>query len=240
MKIQVLGSGCGRCKALFANVESAVKIKGIDCEIEKVTAIEKIVEAGVMRTPALVVDGNVVSSGRVLSADEIAALLVSRDKKPVASVPAGTPAAFSCECGKKKSFARRGFWGVLLMLFALGSLVYAVIRDVPAEPGEALAPASDGVLTVYYFHGAKRCRTCNEIEKRTRETVAEEEDVRFVSVNVELPQNEHFIREFELAGRGVVMAKGGEFEKFDRVWTFAHQPEAFRAYLREGIARLKK
>ncbi|PIP15802.1 MAG: thioredoxin family protein, partial [bacterium (Candidatus Ratteibacteria) CG23_combo_of_CG06-09_8_20_14_all_48_7] len=69
------GMGCPKCKTLTANVEEAVKELGIEAEIVKVTEISKIMNYGVMMTPALVVDGEVKSTGRVLSVDEIKKLL---------------------------------------------------------------------------------------------------------------------------------------------------------------------
>jgi small redox-active disulfide protein 2 len=74
-KIQILGTGCPKCKALTANAEAAVKALGIEVQIEKVDKIQDIMKFGVMMTPALVVDGQVKSVGKVLSAADIEALL---------------------------------------------------------------------------------------------------------------------------------------------------------------------
>lgn len=71
MKIEILGVGCPKCKQLTANAEAAVKELNIQAEIGKVTDIDKITEYGVMMTPALVVDGTVVSAGKVLTKDDI-------------------------------------------------------------------------------------------------------------------------------------------------------------------------
>ena len=71
MKIEILGVGCPKCKQLTVNVEAAVKELNIAVEISKVTDIDKIIEYGVMMTPALAVDDTVVSAGKVLSKDEI-------------------------------------------------------------------------------------------------------------------------------------------------------------------------
>jgi len=71
MKIEILGMGCPRCKQLTANAEAAVKELNITAEILKVMDIDKITEYGVMITPALVVDGTVVSAGKLLSKDDI-------------------------------------------------------------------------------------------------------------------------------------------------------------------------
>jgi small redox-active disulfide protein 2 len=75
MKIEILGVGCPKCKLLAANAEAAVKELNIQAEIAKVTDIDKITEYGVMMTPALAVDGKVVSSGKVLTKDEIKKIL---------------------------------------------------------------------------------------------------------------------------------------------------------------------
>ncbi len=75
MKIQILGTGCPKCKQLAQNAEEAVKALGIEAEIEKVTGINEIMKFGVMMTPALAIDGTVKSSGKVLSAGDIKGLL---------------------------------------------------------------------------------------------------------------------------------------------------------------------
>ncbi len=70
-KIQILGTGCPKCKALSKNAEKAVKELGVDCKVEKVTDINDILSFGVMMTPALAIDGKVKSVGKVLSSDDI-------------------------------------------------------------------------------------------------------------------------------------------------------------------------
>lgn len=75
MKFQIYGSGCSKCKSLTANVESAAQALGITYEVEKVTDINAIIDASVMRTPALAVDGKVIVEGKVVAEDEIQKLL---------------------------------------------------------------------------------------------------------------------------------------------------------------------
>jgi small redox-active disulfide protein 2 len=73
--IQILGTGCPKCKKLEENTRLAVSQLGLDCEVSKVTDIQCIMRMGVMMTPALVVDGVVRSSGRIPTLDELAAML---------------------------------------------------------------------------------------------------------------------------------------------------------------------
>lgn len=75
MKIQILGAGCPKCKALESNVQEAITKTGVEADIEKVTDIDKIMEMGVMITPGLAIDGEVKKTGKVLSADEIAEII---------------------------------------------------------------------------------------------------------------------------------------------------------------------
>lgn len=70
-KIQILGTGCPKCKQLYANAQEAVASLEIEAELEKIEKIAEIAKFGVMMTPALVVDGQVKSVGKVLSADDI-------------------------------------------------------------------------------------------------------------------------------------------------------------------------
>ena len=74
-KVQVLGTGCPKCRKLAENAEAAVKALGLECEIVKVTDINEIMGFGVMMTPALAVDGEVKTAGRVPSVEEIKKLL---------------------------------------------------------------------------------------------------------------------------------------------------------------------
>lgn len=76
MKIEILGTGCPKCKHLTANAETAVKELKLQAEIVKVTDIDKIVGYGAMMTPAIVIDGIVASSGKLLSKDEIKKILM--------------------------------------------------------------------------------------------------------------------------------------------------------------------
>jgi len=75
MKIEILGTGCAKCKALEEAAKQAIAQSGKFAQVEKVDDIMKIMEYGVMSTPGLVIDGRVVSSGKLLSVAEIVELL---------------------------------------------------------------------------------------------------------------------------------------------------------------------
>ncbi len=74
-KIQILGTGCPKCRKLAENAQAAAVDLGIEYEIEKVTDINEIMGFGVMMTPALAVDGNVKSVGKVPSIEDIKKIL---------------------------------------------------------------------------------------------------------------------------------------------------------------------
>jgi small redox-active disulfide protein 2 len=71
MKIKVLGTGCPKCKKLYAEAEKAIASSGVKAELEKVERIEEIIKYGVMATPGLVIDEEVKASGRVPQDSEI-------------------------------------------------------------------------------------------------------------------------------------------------------------------------
>jgi len=75
MNIKVLGSGCVKCKKLYANVEVALKESQIAATLEKVEEINQIIDYGVMMTPGLVINEKVVSVGRVISPKDIIKLI---------------------------------------------------------------------------------------------------------------------------------------------------------------------
>jgi small redox-active disulfide protein 2 len=71
MKIEILGIGCWKCKQLEANAKKALAETGKKAEIVKVTEIDKIIDYGVISTPALVIDGKVKSYGKIADVEEI-------------------------------------------------------------------------------------------------------------------------------------------------------------------------
>ena len=76
MKIQILGTGCARCKLLTANTEQAVRDLGLKAEVEKVTEIRDIMKFQILMTPGLVIDGKVKTAGRIPSPEEIKQMLL--------------------------------------------------------------------------------------------------------------------------------------------------------------------
>jgi small redox-active disulfide protein 2 len=71
MKIQILGTGCPKCNQLYKNAQQAVTESGVDADVEKITDLNDIMSFGVMVTPALAIDGQVKTSGKVPSAEDI-------------------------------------------------------------------------------------------------------------------------------------------------------------------------
>ncbi|HHB12572.1 MAG TPA: thioredoxin family protein [Chromatiales bacterium] len=75
MKIEILGTGCAKCNKLYEAAKEAVAKAGKDAEIVKIEDLAEIMKRGVMVTPALAIDGEVKTAGKVLKADEIARML---------------------------------------------------------------------------------------------------------------------------------------------------------------------
>jgi small redox-active disulfide protein 2 len=79
-QVKILGSGCAKCNQLADAVKALIAAEGIEAEVQKVQDIQEIVSYGVMSTPALVVDGKVVCSGKVPSNDELRQMLTAAPK----------------------------------------------------------------------------------------------------------------------------------------------------------------
>ncbi len=75
MKFTIYGSGCAKCNQLAANAEQAANDKSLDYELEKVTEMNAIIDAGIMRTPALAIDDEIVVEGKVASPADIERLI---------------------------------------------------------------------------------------------------------------------------------------------------------------------
>ncbi len=81
MKIKVLGTGCPKCRKLYAEAENAIASSGVKADLEKVEKIEEIIKYGVMTTPGLVIDGEVKASGRIPQSGEIATWITTAAAK---------------------------------------------------------------------------------------------------------------------------------------------------------------
>jgi len=71
VKIEILGMGCPKCKKLYENAQAAVKELNVQAEVVKVEDIQKIMDYGLMSTPAIAIDGEVKAAGRISTPDEI-------------------------------------------------------------------------------------------------------------------------------------------------------------------------
>ena len=87
MNIKIYGTGCPKCKMLAANAAAALAEDGISAEIEKVTDIDAIVARGILSTPTLEIDGEIVASGRVLSPREIRQIINPEAAQTTTSTP---------------------------------------------------------------------------------------------------------------------------------------------------------
>lgn len=121
----------------------------------------------------------------------------------------------------------------------------------PASPAPAapIAPAKKNKqrVVVYYFHGRARCYTCKTIEKLTRESIdrdfAKEKragQVEFKAVNVEMRENSHFIQDYRLTSKSVVLQKiAGEkhvdWKILDKTWVLVRDKEAFTRYIQTEV-----
>ena len=151
---------------------------------------------------------------------------------------------------------------IVLLLFVAAGLAYMVVTELHTGPGEAVTvdpavtsdPAGtadsstvpDDRVIVYYFHGNKRCNTCRAIEAYTEEAVniwfgdeIRSGKLDFRVVNVEEPGNEHFVDDYELSTRSVVLVairdgRETKWSRLDRVWQLVRDREAFVEYITDN------
>jgi len=115
----------------------------------------------------------------------------------------------------------------------------------PAKTAQAKKAAS--TLTVYYFHGYARCSSCRKIEQYTKEAADSAASsypgrVRFSALNIEEDANEHFVNDYQLTSKTVVLqpeknGKAGAWEKLDRIWFELANHDRFVAYVKAHIVK---
>ena len=131
----------------------------------------------------------------------------------------------------------------LLLALTVSGVVAATGAASPAVPA-ARRPAAAGIR-VYYFHGTTRCATCKTIEAYAHETVAsafapdlKAGSLEWKVVNVDEPANQHFVRDFQLYTRSVVVVDAKDPKRFkvlDRVWQLVGDKAAFQKYVEQEI-----
>ena len=120
-----------------------------------------------------------------------------------------------------------------------------------SEPGKAGAEASqiaDYRVVAYYFHGNVRCATCKKIEALTKESIdgayaadLKKGNLEWRVVNIDLPENKHFIKDYQLYTRSVVLSdlhKGEQsrWRNLDKVWTLVRDHDQFVSYIQKEVA----
>ncbi len=116
------------------------------------------------------------------------------------------------------------------------------------SPAPTPAPTADTL--VYYFHASVRCRTCVTIEAYARETVTtafgaelQARRLTWQAVNVQEPANQHFVRDFQLYTRSLVVVDAKDPKRFkvlDRVWQLVHDKPAFQRYVEQEIRGFRR
>lgn len=183
MKIQILGTGCAKCNDLLANAETAIKNSGVMAEVEKITAINDIMKFGVMTTPALAIDGKVVSAGKLLSPAEIAKFFSENNPSCCRSSNDNQSCCSSDDDGGCCFCSGKGGKIFLIALIILAIILYFATRKAESnEPAENVATPnaqsesqnetqSEIQYEVLFFHASWRCVNCNNGETWTNKAV---------------------------------------------------------------------
>jgi len=146
----------------------------------------------------------------------------------------------------------KNFIVVGLLVFVGLSIAFIFLNERKKADAVPVRMSETPVTMVYYFHGNTRCKTCLNIEAYTKETVENrfvgariEDKVRFISVNVEEPENEHFVKDYQLTTRSVVLSrqdKGKEisWKRLDEVWNLVKDKPAFMRFVHQETADMMK
>ena len=136
----------------------------------------------------------------------------------------------------------------LLVLFVAASVAVLVFRGPGSGGAGTSGPGSQrgDRLVAYYFHGNVRCQTCRTIEAYAEEAIKNgypeqlaSGKIEWHAVNIEQPENEHFVRDYELVTRSVVLVRmkdgeQAEWKRLDKVWNLVHTKQAFVDYIYEN------
>jgi len=135
---------------------------------------------------------------------------------------------------------------IILLFFVSGQ---AVGTDTPSPPNQPKksAVADNHTVMVYYFHGDYRCYSCNLIEALTRTSVEEgfSEEIEkglvsFRAINVDEPENKHFVKDYRLYTKSVILSdtkegKETRWKNLTKVWELLQNEVAFKKYVHDEI-----
>ena len=140
---------------------------------------------------------------------------------------------------------------VVLLVFVAASIVYMVIKErdtaTPAEQTTPTVNREKGQLVLYYFHGDMRCTTCHNLEAYAKEALeryfADElasEDIVWSVVNVDRAENRHYVGDYELVSKAVVLSwvvngKEIRWKNLDQIWQKVNDKEDYLEYIRQGV-----
>lgn len=266
--IKVYGPGCTKCENMTALVKDVSNELGLNIPVEKVTDVMQFAVAGVIVTPALVIDGKVVVSGRVPSRDEMRELLQTSNNQTAETpqekkkTPCGCGSGGCCGSGaegsasppKKSSFWQKLIVWIVIILVAIAAIKLAnrKAKESGAAPGAAATienpVAKDNrVELVYYQYGA-RCATCVRMEKWASETINaafRNETDQGILVWHSLPADEQAVNRYGLTSKSIVIKtfKDGTetgSKTMDRIWDLNRNEEEFKKYLEQGVRETLK
>lgn len=141
---------------------------------------------------------------------------------------------------------------VILFAFVVASIVYLVINEsgtsgqtIATEQEPQIPGASEKKVIAYYFHGNMRCMTCRKIEAYTKKAIQtgfqkalKDGRLEFRVVNVDEPDNEHFVGDYQIVTRSVVIAefedsKQKQWKNLDQLWELVGNEQAFLKYIQD-------
>lgn len=147
---------------------------------------------------------------------------------------------------------------ILLLVFLVGSLAYMVIKenkiesstDITASPQEQPTTTEQDIqLIVYYFHGDVRCVTCHKLENYAKEVLEinfsdaiTSGSIIWKPVNVDKPENKHFIQDYELVTKSIVLSrivdgKETKWKNLDQIWQKVADKNEYLQYIHNDIVK---
>ena len=102
-----------------------------------------------------------------------------------------------------------------------------------------MAEQSD--VTAYYFHSNVRCSTCRNIERMTKEAISTLPDVKFETVNTDEAENKHFLTDYGLYTKSVVLvSQDGKWKNLDKIWNYVGNEQEFKMYIQSEVQNFLK
>lgn len=259
--VQVYGPGCEKCNKLATAIHEALVELQVDIPVEKVTDILKFAPVGVLITPALVIDGEILLSGKVPSKNAIKAILLKKlgkielashcSCKETCCEQTSTPRSDSMNVNhidnntKGKKLKTTVLWisAILILLAIIKTINHRDQPDIKHDSHKTNQHLKPNHIAIIYYQYGARCTTCIRMEEWTKEATQQNFQTELNNGSLifqSIPADQDSVVKYALTSKSLLIKeiqKGKEitWSNLEKIWDLNDDEQAFKTYVTQAV-----